>query len=1456
MKNITVLLSLLLFVACFPSSVRAQASTIALVQHASKDAGTATSATLAFNSNNIAGNWIGVCVRAGHSGQMFTVTDSRGNAYHKAVQFNVTVDTPNGHTLGIFYAENIAGGANAITVSDTTSGTIRFAIVEYSGVAATNSPDVIAMAQGNGVSPNSGNATTTSSGDLLLGAISTANSASFTAGNGFAIEGSVPASPNTKLIAEDRVQTAAGTVSAGAILGAPDSWGVILAAFKAGTAGGGSPPNITSLNPASGVVGTSVTISGANFGATQGTSTLTFNGTTATARSWSATSIVVPVPAGATTGSVVVTIGGAASNGMNFAVTPPPPGITSLNPTSGAVSTSVAIAGTNFGTTQGASTVTFNGMTATATSWGATGIVVPVPSGAATGNVVVTVGGVASNGMNFIVPSSPPSITSLNPTSGAVGTPVTIVGTNFGTTQGTGTVTFNGTAGTPTSWSATSIVVPVPSGAATGNVVITSALSSSGGSAGATSNGVNFTVTSSAPSITSLNPTSGAVGTSVTITGTNFGTTQGTNTVTFNGTAGTPTSWSATNIVVLVPSGTTTGDVVVTVGGVASNRVNFTVLSATVGIVLVQRASQDAGVTTSSSVAFNTANTAGNFITVCIRAGRSGQAFTVRDSNGNTYRQGVQFNVTADAPNGDTLGIFYAENINGGANTITVSDTILGTLRFSILEYSGIATANSLDVTATGQGTSLSPNSANAVTTWNGELLLSAILTANPASFTAGNGFAIERSIPAEPNTKLIAEDRIQTAAGTVSAGAFLGAPDSWGVALAAFKAGSAGGGTPPSITSLSPTSGVVGTSVTITGVNFGAAQGTSTVKFNGIAATPTSWSATSIVAPVPAGATTGNVVVTVGGVASNGVNFTVQTDTTPPVVTITAPANNASVSGTITLTATATDPDSAVSFVQFQVDGANVGAKLTSAPYSHSLDTTTLSNGAHTLTAVAQDPSANQATSAAVTITVSNATSSGMGPLVQSPTNSHWFVDKAGKGVMLSGSQTWNDAQDIGNAGAFTVIDFTAYVNFLVSHGNNATILWHKDLPTACNWAAGGTWITDSSTGFPWQRTGPGNASDGLPKFDLTKFNQAYFDRIRARAIQLQQAHLYAVVQMFDGLGLTHYRCAQDGYPLTGSNNVNGVDGGSGSASMTMNSPNAITGYQDAYVKKMVDTVNDLPNVLWEPQEEADANSGWWEDHMIGLLHTYEQGGTWEGTSYPGKTFQHPVLLAWYNNGDSVLYNSNADVIAPNAKFPAADTNCGSGTPACKVVVNDSDHSYFSMWTSSDQANRQFVWENFLNGNSVMFMDPYLIFAGPASGWANRNNCDGGVAPAHGVCTVPDSAKWDNLRNNMGYAVSYANKMDLVKMTPQGSLSSTGHCLAQTPSAGAEYLVYASSGGSFTVNLTAMPSSRALNVEWFDPSTGTTSPAGAVGAGTTRTFTPPFSGDAVLYLVDTAGHN
>ena len=67
----------------------------------------------------------------------------------------------------------------------------------------------------------------------------------------------------------------------------------------------------------------------------------------------------------------------------------------------------------------------------------------------------------------------------------------------------------------------------------------------------------------------------------------------------------------------------------------------------------------------------------------------------------------------------------------------------------------------------------------------------------------------------------------------------------------------------------------------------------------------------------------------------------------------------------------------------------------------------------------------------------------------------------------------------------------------------------------------------------------------------------------------------------------------------------------------------------------------------------------------------------------------------------------------------------------------------------------------------------------------------------------------------------------------------------------GAEYLVYAPNGGTFTVDLRGTPG--ALQVEWFNPRTGTPVAGAAVNGGATRSFTAPFAGDAVLYLLQTA---
>src|ERR1700752_1977845 len=128
---------------------------------------------------------------------------------------------------------------------------------------------------------------------------------------------------------------------------------------------------------------------------------------------------------------------------------------------------------------------------------------------------------------------------------------------------------------------------------------------------------------------------------------------------------------------------------------------------------------------------------------------------------------------------------------------------------------------------------------------------------------------------------------------------------------------------------------------------------------------------------------------------------------------------------------------------------------------------------------------------------------------------------------------------------------------------------------------------------------------------------------------------------------------------------------------------------WQQAYMQKVVDTVNDLQNVLYEPCKEApDAT---WCHNMISAIHTYQST----------KPNQHPVLFPVTSalNTTPVL-NSNADLFAGSSKV-APTNNCGGGTPACKVDLNDSDHSYTMPGIKTDGAllNRNFVWENFVSG-------------------------------------------------------------------------------------------------------------------------------------------------------------
>jgi hypothetical protein len=316
-----------------------------------------------------------------------------------------------------------------------------------------------------------------------------------------------------------------------------------------------NPPTITGFSPASGLEGSSVSITGTNF---TGATSVTFNGTASTFSVTSGTTIQATVPAGTTNGAVsVITPDGAATSQASFTVLHAP-AISGFAPASGPAGTSVTITGTNF---TGATAVAFNGAAAAFTASSDTSIQATAPAGVTIGPLSVTgPGGTATSGASFI---ASPTIAGFTPAAGAGGTVVTITGTNF---TGATAVSFNGVAATFSVSSATSIQATAPANVTTGPLSVTTP----GGMATSSSNFAG------APAISSFAPANGATGAVVTITGVNFG---GATAVKFNGVSSTNFAIvSSTSIQAVVPAGATTGRVVVTTGaGSATSASNFTV---------------------------------------------------------------------------------------------------------------------------------------------------------------------------------------------------------------------------------------------------------------------------------------------------------------------------------------------------------------------------------------------------------------------------------------------------------------------------------------------------------------------------------------------------------------------------------------------------------------------------------------------------------------------------------------------------------------------------------------------------------------------------------------------------------------------------------------------------------------------------------------------------------------
>ncbi|HKF20416.1 MAG TPA: IPT/TIG domain-containing protein, partial [Candidatus Angelobacter sp.] len=328
---------------------------------------------------------------------------------------------------------------------------------------------------------------------------------------------------------------------------------------------------MSSVSPASGTAGTQVTFNGSGFGAAQGSGNVWLGSTYGSVVSWSDTQVVASIASGAKSGTAQILQDGVWSDPISFTVATPV--VSSVTPTSGIAGTQVTFNGTGFGAPQGSSNVWLGSTYGTVVSWSDTQVVATVAPGAKSGTAQILQGGVWSDPISFTVAT--PVVSSVTPTSGVAGTQVTLVGTGFGATQGSGNVWLGSTYGTVVSWSDTQVVATVAVGAKSGTAQILQG--------GVWSDVINFSVVT--PVVSSVTPTSGVAGTQVTFAGTGFGASQGSGNVWLGSTYGTVVSWSDTQVVATVAAGAKSGTAQILQGGVWSDVVNFSVVTPVVSSV-------------------------------------------------------------------------------------------------------------------------------------------------------------------------------------------------------------------------------------------------------------------------------------------------------------------------------------------------------------------------------------------------------------------------------------------------------------------------------------------------------------------------------------------------------------------------------------------------------------------------------------------------------------------------------------------------------------------------------------------------------------------------------------------------------------------------------------------------------------------------------------------------------
>jgi len=407
---------------------------------------------------------------------------------------------------------------------------------------------------------------------------------------------------------------------------------------------------------------------------------------------------------------------------------------------------------------------------------------------------------------------------------------------------------------------------------------------------------------------------------------------------------------------------------------------------------------------------------------------------------------------------------------------------------------------------------------------------------------------------------------------------------------------------------------------------------------------------------------------------------------------------------------------------------------------------------------------------------------------------NPHYFADAGGKPLLLIGDYTWGTFSDAN-------YDYASMLDEIAAHRQNFARVWLW-------WGSGSFPAPHNKTHIdPYLRPGPGTANDGLLRYDLDRFNPAFFARLqqvcraaRSRGITLQLVLFDAWMIKHAHLWKLHAYCAE--------NNANGVDGdpartGRGTDGKrgfcSMGNPEVLE-RQKAYIRRVIEAVDPFDNVLLEIANENFYSKDW-ETHLCEYIHAFEK-------DRPRRHLVMPLDLPHHLYGGIQTY----DIRKMHRQILKA-------LPLNQPIIFDTDGILYP----KDEIVRKAVWTAFVSGANADYLDESMQPDGKHHG------------------DFRGTAR-ETLRRQLGYLAAFAHQTRFWEMHPADDRLMEG--FAFLSASDGELVAYFPEGGESLIDFAGH---TVVSARWYNPRNGTYTAIPHAGAGGPLAFLAPTGEDWVL---------